>query len=203
MEYLYIKDQFNVAQLEQEIRNSAITVALSHVSALGNQLSINFKSLLTEPEENILTNIVQNHIPQPIPNLNIITTSPFDSKILENNKRVFKRFIGVEYNITSGENILLYTIPYPWVKIDGIEVVNCNLLDKVNFEVLDSVQGTYSGIPNFKLNQFGFNVVLPEGFYSVKSKYDSDLYQGMQIRIKYISSNTKIIGINFDLHEVK
>lgn len=203
MEYLFTKEHFNVAQLEQEIRNSTITKALESISSLENQITVKFKDTLTEAELELLTTLIQNHIPQPVNNTTIITASPFDSKVLENNKRLFKRFIGVQYTLSQGENVLLYTIPYPWVKIDGIEIINCSILDKVDFEVLDSVNGNYSGIPNFKLNQFGFSVNLPEGFYSVRSKYDSDLYQGMQIMLKYFSSNQKTIGINLDLHEVK
>lgn len=203
MEYLFTKEQFNVAQLDQEIRNSTITKALDSVSSLGNQITIKFKSDLNEEEVELLTTLVQSHTPQPINNTSIITVSPFDAKVLENNKRLFKRFIGMQYVLSQGENILLYTIPFPWVKIDGIEIINSSMLDVVDFEILDSTNGNYSGIPNLKLNQFGFNVNLPEGFYSVKSKYDSDLYYGMQIRIKYFSSNQKTIGINFDLHEVK
>lgn len=203
MEYLFTKEHFNVAQLEQEIRNSTINKALESISSLGNQITVKFKDTLTEAELELLTTLIQNHIPQPVSNTTIITASPFDSKVLEDNKRLFKRFIGVQYTLSQGENVLLYTIPYPWVKIDGIEIINCSILDKVDFEVLDSVNGNYSGIPNFKLNQFGFSVNLPEGFYSVRSKYDSDLYQGMQIMLKYFSSNQKTIGINLDLHEVK
>lgn len=203
MEYLFTKEHFNVAQLEQEIRNSTITKALESISSLGDQITVKFKDTLTEAELELLTTLIQNHIPQPVNNTTIITASPFDSKVLENNKRLFKRFIGVQYTLSQGENVLLYTIPYPWVKIDGIEIINCSILDKLDFEVLDSVNGNYSGIPNFKLNQFGFSVNLPEGFYSVRSKYDSDLYQGMQIMFKYFSSNQKTIGINLDLHEVK
>lgn len=203
MEYLFTKEHFNVAQLEQEIRNSTITKALESISSLGNQITVKFKDTLTEAELELLTTLIQNHIPQPVNNTTIITASPFDSKVLENNKRLFKRFIGVQYTLSQGENVLLYTIPYPWVKMDGVEIINCSILDKVDFEVLDSVNGNYSGIPNFKLNQFGFSVNLPEGFYSIRSKYDSDLYQGMQIMLKYFSSNQKTIGINLDLHEVK
>lgn len=203
MEYLFTKEHFNVAQLEQEIRNSTITKALESISSLGNQITVKFKDTLTEAELELLTTLIQNHIPQPVNNTTIITASPFGSKVLENNKRLFRRFIGVQYTLSQGENVLLYTIPYPWVKIVGIEIINCSILDKVDFEVLDSVNGNYSGIPNFKLNQFGFSVNLPEGFYSVRSKYDSDLYQGMQIMLKYFSSNQKTIGINLDLHEVK
>lgn len=203
MEYVYTKNNVNIIQLEEEIKQSSIVVALDKITLLGNVLTIIFKSALSQAEINALDSIVDNHIPKPQPNSNIITTTPFASKVLENNFKLFKRFIGIQQELTTGNNVITYTIPYNWVKIVGIDVVNCEPLDTANLEILDSSSGTYTGIPNFKLNQFGFNANLPQGFFSVKSNYDSDLYLGMQIKITYNSKSSKTIGINFDFHEVK
>jgi hypothetical protein len=68
---------------------------------------------------------------------------------------------------------------------------------------LDSSAGTYSGYPNFKLNQFGFSANLGKDYYQQNTNYDADLYQGMQLKFTYNSKSAKTIGINFNLNEVK
>lgn len=40
-------------------------------------------------------------------------------------------------------------------------------------------------------------------YYNHSSEYDADLYQGMQVRVAYVSISAKTIGINFILNEVK
>lgn len=203
MEYVFIKESANVAQLEEEIRKSSIIIALDKITLFGNELTIYFKGSLSQEEQEILENIVLAHVPRHVSNTNIITPTPFASKTLENNLKLFKRYVGIQVEVATGENIITYTIPHNWVKIMGLDIINCSALDKADFEVFDSTSGTYSGIPNLKLNQFGFSVNLPEGFFSVKSSYDSDLYLGMQIKLTYFSQSSKTIGINFDFHEVK
>jgi len=127
----------------------------------------------------------------------------FSSKTLPNGKKLYKREHGIQSNLTSGANTILYTIPYAWVKIIGLELVGGELLDTVDFFVLDSTSGTYSGVPNYTLNQFGFNVnVAPDEYVNV-CNYDADLYYGMQVKIVYNSVSNKTVGINFNLNEVK
>ena len=128
---------------------------------------------------------------------------PFASKVLPNGKKLYKREHGIQATLSQGENVILFTVPYPWVKIIGIEVLYGEKLDTVDLMVLDSAQGTYSGVPNYKLNQFGFTVNVAEGEYEEENAYDADLYQGMQLKIVYQSQSAKTIGINFNLSEVK
>lgn len=118
-------------------------------------------------------------------------------------KKLFARATGIQGALTIGSNTITYTIPYPWVKIVGVEVVGCEALDYVDCKVLDSTTGTYSTIPNYVLNQFGFTVNLPAGFYSRVSPFDADLYTGMQLQFIYNSVSAKTIGINFIMSEVK
>jgi len=61
-----------------------------------------------------------------------------------------------------------------------------------------------STIPNYMLNQFGFNVEMPDGFYKDESSYDADLIQNMKIELTYFNNgeNEKHIGVNFTLHEI-
>lgn len=53
------------------------------------------------------------------------------------------------------------------------------------------------------LNQFAFNWNLTKDFYTKKSEYDADLYQGFKIKIVYKSVSAKTIGVNFNFDEVK
>lgn len=209
MKYEYQLNSVNLSQLETEIKNSTITIALDYIDYSQPNLDVYFKASLTSAEETELTAIINAHDPQPEVN-NIqevsITGQPsfsaFASK-LYGDKALFKRLTGIKQNVVTGNNTFTYTIPYPWVKIIGLEVVNSESLDTVDFEVLDSVNGNYSGTPNLKLNQFGFSLNLKKDFYEHLTNYDADLYQGMQLKFTYNSISDKTIGINFNLNEVK
>lgn len=136
---------------------------------------------------------------QPLP-------SPFAAKTMSVNgatKKFYKREHGIQSSVITGANTILFTIPYPWVKITGLEVMGGELLDKCDIMILDSTTGTYSTIPNYMLNQFGFAINVAKGLYEEQNAYDADLYQGMQIKLVYTSISDKTIGINFNLNEVK
>jgi len=130
-------------------------------------------------------------------------TQPFASKILPNGKKLYKREHGIQASVAVGANTILFTIPYPWVKIIGLEILFGEKLDTCDLMILDSTSGTYSGVPNYQLNQFGYNVNIAADLYEEESAYDADLYQGMQIKIVYNSQSAKTIGLNFNLSEVK
>jgi hypothetical protein len=132
-----------------------------------------------------------------------IQTQPFASKNLPNGKKLYKREHGIQTAVSQGSNTILFTVPYPWVKITGVELMYGEKFDTVDLMILDSTTGTYSGVPNYQLNQFGFNVNVSEGEYEEQNAYDADLYQGMQIKIVYNSQSAKTIGVNFNLNEVK
>jgi len=134
------------------------------------------------------------------PGLDLV--SPFSSKTLGINK-LFKRVHGITSSVTQGSNEILFTIPYNWVKITGIQVVSGENLDNISMFVLDSTTGTYSNIPNYTLNQFGFTVNVTKDNFIYDSEYDADLYIDMQIKIVYSSASSKIIGFNFIMNEVK
>lgn len=134
---------------------------------------------------------------------NIEESSPFAAKVLKNGKRLFSRVQGESYALLVGENSLIYTIPYPEVKFNEIEIVGAEVGDSCSLEVLDDANGSYSGIPNLSLNKFGDKVQLGKDFYCRKSNYDADLYLGMQIKVTYTSVSAKNVGINYILHEVK
>lgn len=127
----------------------------------------------------------------------------FSAKTLPNGKKLYKREHGIQSTLTTGVNTVTFTVPYAWVKIIGLELIGGETLDTVDFFVLDSTSGTYSGVPNYTLNQFGFNVNVAPGEYKENNNYDADLYSGMQIKIVYNSISNKTVGINYKLNEVK
>ena len=47
---------------------------------------------------------------------------PFAAKVLPNGKKLYKREHGIRETLVIGSNVILFTIPYPWVKITGFEV---------------------------------------------------------------------------------
>ena len=118
-------------------------------------------------------------------------------------KKLFARNTGMQFALSSGANTCNHTISYPWVKLIGAEIINGEALDYIDFEIYDTAAGTYSGIPNYKLNQFGFSVNISPNFYSRECPYDADLYQGMILRMTYNSVSAKTIGINLVMNEVK
>jgi hypothetical protein len=136
-------------------------------------------------------------------NIEVKLQVPFASKTLPNGNKLFKRYHGIQSVVSVGANDVIYTVPYPQVKIVGVDILYAEALDTVDFYVLDTITGTYSTIPNYTLNQFGFSVNVSKDFFRQESNYDADLYAGMQIKIVYNSQSAKTIGINFNMSEVK
>ena len=127
----------------------------------------------------------------------------FKSKTLSNGKGLYKREQGIQADVVVGTNDIRFTIPYALVKIIGVEIMNGEVLDTVDFLVLDSTTGTYSGTANAVLNQFGYSVNISAGLYEETNSYDAELRLNMQIKLVYTSKSAKRIGINFNLNEVK
>lgn len=132
--------------------------------------------------------------------------TPFASKSVDGGN-LFRRKHGFRSaEIAAGASgVVTLLVPYNIVKINEIEFINCSEGDKVDFKVLDTPAGLLSTIPNFILNQFGFNAEMPNGFYRDVSSYDADLIKDMQIEITYKnnSDTAKILKGNIVYHEVK
>jgi hypothetical protein len=131
---------------------------------------------------------------------------PFYSKELTDiQKKLFRRHVGIQQQlVANGDTTIVYEIPYAWCKITTMEIVGLPEMMKADLCILDSTAGTYTTVPNFQLNQFGFDVNVNKDYYRDHSEYDADLYMYMQIKIviKNHTANTPTIGINFTLHEV-
>jgi hypothetical protein len=136
-----------------------------------------------------------------------IESNPFCSKKIiaqdGSEKSLFKRGHGIKPALAVGANEVLFSVPYNWIKITGIEVIGAETGDSISLFVLDTVSGSYSGEANKVLNQFAFDLNVAEKFYKKESEYDADLYLGMQFKVVYSSVTAKTAYINFDLNEVK
>jgi hypothetical protein len=62
-----------------------------------------------------------------------------------------------------------------------------------------------SEVPSAPLNQFGFGVELPEGFYRDSSEYDADLIKDMEVRITAYNNSGVPVTLrgNIVYHEIK
>jgi len=132
-------------------------------------------------------------------------TSPFASKAIVGGK-LFRRKHGFKKLITansSGDIILV--VPYAACKINQVEFVNAVEGDTVDLKVHDTDTGLLTTVPNYMLNQFGFDVELPNGLYVDKSEYDADLIGNMQIIITYTNNSGSDLTVrgNIIYHEVK
>jgi len=146
---------------------------------------------------------LKNNLPQLV---ETTSTPAFAAKTLVINgvtKKLFARNTGFQQALDQGANTINYSLTYPWCKILGVEVVGAETLDYCDFEVYDNAQGSYSGVPNLKLNQFAYSVNIPKDYYIRLSQFDADIYQGMVIKITYNSVSAKSVGINLIMNEVK
>lgn len=98
--------------------------------------------------------------------------------------------------------VMEYALTHAKAKFNGAEIIGTNFGDKVNFKILDTATGTYSTVPNFLLNQFGFDWNMNESSHKEILPYVSTLFMGMRIVIEYTNAGaSKPISINYYLHE--
>lgn len=134
---------------------------------------------------------------------------PFATKTLKDGSKLFRRKHGVKETILAGQSKdIVFTVPYAKAKINKLEVIDANALDRVDLLVKSPVDpataAAYGMPPDYLLNQFGFDVVCSDLLYSDKSDYDADVYAGFQIIVKYKndSASDKEVGFNLIYHEV-
>lgn len=154
------------------------------------------------------TNYKSNGNKSLVDTANVQSIAPFGTKTINVSgvtKKLYARNTGMKFTVNNGSNTLSYTMTYPWAKLLGAEIVGCDKLDTTDFKVYDTAAGTYSGVANAMLNQFGFTVNLNQDFYQRISPYDADVYVGMVLKLTYVSVAVlpKTIGVNLILNEVK
>lgn len=140
---------------------------------------------------------------------NYYSREPFATKVLKDGSKLFRRKHGIKETILAGqEKDIVFTVPYAKARINKLEIIDANALDRVDLLVkspVDTNIATAYGMPaDYLLNQFGFNVVVSDLLYSDKSDYDAEVYQAMQVVVRYKndSANDKEVGFNLIYHEV-
>lgn len=118
-------------------------------------------------------------------------------------KSLFIRATGQVFAVTVGANNLDFVIPFNVMKFNGLQIVNGELGETISLKVYDTPAGLISGVPNYMLNQFGFNVNLPNGIFDRVSQYDADIFKDMVIRIELNALTARNFLVNYSLHEVK
>ena len=219
MQYSYsisvdtLTGQLDSSKLFREIDFSPIVTPIEQIDTSGNVMYISFSSALSDEEKTTLTGLVNAHDgsvpfviePEAVRIVEQSSLPAFADKLVAAGK-LFRRKHGCPVQeIGPGETVTIsLTVPYAAAKINKAEIVGCRFGDTVNLSVHDSVNGDYTTVPDYKLNQFGFNVVMPDGFYVDKSEYDADLYTGMQIKVDYTNNgiDAVLVGVNYTLHEV-
>lgn len=137
-----------------------------------------------------------------------LTPTTFTSKMVNSHGvqyNLFPRNTGFSANVVNGVNTITYTATYPWVKFIGLEVINAAVGETASMLVLDSTTGTYTGVNNAPLAQFGYTLNIAPTFYARQAPFDADLFVGMQLRISFNSVTVlgKTIYINLIMNEVK
>lgn len=140
---------------------------------------------------------------------NTLTNSPFAEKTLPDGSKLFRRKHGKKETILANSfKDIVFTAPYAKSKINKLEIIGANDLDRVDLSVyspLDPATAAAYGMPaNILLNQFGFDVVVSSWLYSDKSDYDADVYAGFQIIVRYKNDTANDVEVGFNLiyHEV-
>jgi hypothetical protein len=130
---------------------------------------------------------------------------PFASKELPNGKTLHIRNHGYSFTLAANtETYYSVTVPYNHAKINEAEVHWAPEGVFADMKIKDDTSGTYSGVANAVLEQYGDNVCVREGFFQETSPYDADIYLGMVLEFRFNNTSAveKIIGINIKFHEV-
>lgn len=162
---------------------------------------------MTTDQTDFETNYKTKHSTNASP-VQTLTPTTFTSKIVNSHGvqyNLFPRNTGFTSNVNNGTNTITYTATYPWVKFIGIEIINATAGDYASMLVLDSTTGTYTGVNNAPLAQFGYTLNIAPNFYSRQAPFDADLFVNMQLRVSYVSASllAKTIGLNLIMNEVK
>ena len=88
-------------------------------------------------------------------------------------------------------------------ELNGVEIYNGVLGDKIQMKVMDDALGTYSGFPNAQLDEFGIDWNMhPDMFNDMP--YSATVMPGMIVRFVYENNdvnNDRTIYINMHLHK--
>lgn len=200
--YTIAQDELKAFQISQKLMEDFLKEAPE--ASIASEVTPSQEMIGADAIKFLLSNVVTvEELPQ---------NYPFAKKELADGKKLFRRKHGIRKECPGEtETFIDMVVPYVQCKIDEVEIINCSGNDDVDLKVLDTAENAYSQAPvesvgpNYLLNQFGFDVCVSDLYYSDSSNYDADLFQGMIVRAVFKNRDTesKNIGINFVLHEVK
>lgn len=209
--YNYTKE-INASQLEKEISQSSITVALDYINSLANDISIHFKASLSSAEESILDDIVDNHVPQPVESevLRVEVEQPKDNE----GRPIFTgspfsdsggfRFRGTSFKDTVATNTtkdIDFKIEQErWINGGRALIDNIGEDDQVTFQVVDkdNIFGFGAGVV---LDEFISGYYVPQdGNLEVNLAYPARIIAGLYIRLKYTSTHASGCTLKCNLY---
>ena len=196
----------DLMSLENEIRSSAILTSHNRNDVSGDVLDIWFNDAISAGDKTTLDGIVAAHqgvTETTIETVTVVESPPFASKTLSDGRSLFSRVHGERFTCVAGSNTFSFSVPYPQVKFNELEIIGAEIGDRASLKVMDDASGTYTTVPNYQLNQFGYSVAIAKDYYDRASNYDADLYYGMVICVEFESESAKDILVNFIMHEIK
>ena len=195
-------------RLEREINESSINETLERIDTEGNSVSIIFLSILSQASNDILSNIISSHSGESYPKESHVQKVEVSTPVINNafaSKGDYhfrgsgKKFTCPANTTTSCE----YPIEYGHVKFNGINLLSGNSGDTCNLKILDNSTGTFSSIPDYTLDQFGFDWNVMSSGTKEMLPYVADLYQTMRIVIEYTNNTDSELElmVNYYIHE--
>lgn len=190
MQYLYTKQIFNLNQLSSEIQQSEITIAIDNIIALGDQVTITFKANLSESEEDLLNEIVDNHIAEPDPQ-QIPTVIP---QALPDPGGFRYRGNATPWTNCPPGSTNLDLIMSEELHVDGgtVIVYNANPGDYCVFQVVHPVVGVIEQFVNK-------SYVIPGTGKMDVNVYRARVPEGLIIRVVYHNTGSTDVGVGINL----
>ena len=214
---------FDRQSFKQSVRVSGISQPINDVQAAGDVVSTLFDGTLDNDDKIVFEVVAAAHtgVPAEIrPDEVVVTANPSFTKKEADGKKLFRRVHGIKKAIAAasggsdGETVFDIVIPYNNCKINEIQIFWAPEGCCVDLKVYDTPQGhvqigmgvpAQAVTPDLMLNQFGFNACVAKDVFKEKSSYDADLIKDMKVEVtlKNPTAETKDIGVNFILHELK
>lgn len=163
---LYTYNKFcDVSQLETEIRQSSITVALDSITTNGSTLNILFKAALSQGEQEILGELIEDHVPAEISFMEPVVITNTDIDI---DKRQIVRLAYAK----PGWSYIAYPIEFTSAKFNSL--YNKDYLDNNKNEVTLKFYDTNNAEVTSDLNES--SIVRTEILF--KPAYDYEMISG-------------------------
>jgi hypothetical protein len=199
--------------LHNEIMASDIVIVLDSVSTADDILTIKFKAALSVEDEATLTALVAAHTgvstERDTPTIVDIHDRPvFSNTVLSDGSILYLKIHGMmgivpaatldenDGSIIPGELELEFTIPYPEVYMQGMEIFS-DILCMTDMQIKHPMYGV--------LEKYGFNVCVGVQKYIREADYAARLPQGLVISamLKNVELVDQEMGVNFILHEIR